>query len=164
MQTSINNSATFFCYTAPAPTPSHRSMIFDGRKAEYWNEKYSSIVVVNTQNIILNSRIINLIKDISKLENNWDYENAIVPTRNVIASANSLVYLLEKRGQKIFHVAPGPNGEIMLDIRNSRKTKSVEIIFYKNKSIVIFFPETMKPSQSQFEIDNLSIILHWLNQ
>jgi len=124
----------------------------------------SSIVIGGRRPIELNNRIHKLLDEYSQLENNWDDDNAIAPDIKVIQKAKNLTILLERHGQGIFHCAPGPNGEIMLDIRNSNKSKSIEIILYSDHSVVVSFPEQGRPTQENFYFDHLPVYLNWLNQ
>jgi hypothetical protein len=124
----------------------------------------SSIIVALPKQNSINNRVHRLLEEYSFLKNNWDEEDAIAPTKNVIQKAKSITLLLERHGQQIFHAAPGPNGEIMLDIRNAKKTRSLEIIFYPTRDVVISFPEIGKPTQQAFEILNLPELLEWLNK
>jgi len=125
---------------------------------------YSSIVIALHQQIGLNSRIHKLLNEFSQLQNNWDEDDAIAPSGKVIQIARYITNLLEKHGQSIFHAAPGPNGEIMLDIRNKQKNRSLEIILYLNRCVAVAFPETGRPFQKEFDFNDLPNHLAWLNR
>lgn len=112
----------------------------------------------------LNARIHKLLEEFTSLEDNWDEDEALAPHPLALNNAEFLTTLLEKHGQPIFHAAPGPNGEILLDLRDKAKTKSVEIIFYHNRTTVVYFPASGTPAQEQFELQNLPMILEWLNE
>ncbi|MBL0911653.1 MAG: hypothetical protein IBJ09_04715 [Bacteroidia bacterium] len=112
----------------------------------------------------LNSRIIELLNAYSELKNNWDEDGALAPSPTAVQRARFLASLLERHGHPIFHAAPGPDGEIMLDIRNKTKKRSVEIIFYPNREVVVFFPDTEQPYQEVFADDKMPEILQWLNK
>jgi len=112
----------------------------------------------------INQRILKLLDSYKLLSKNWDEDGAVAPSPFSISSALFLTKTLEKHGQTIFHAAPGPNGEIMLDIRNGKNTKSLEIIFYSDKSVSVLFPEIGKPSQQIFKFEHLPNLLQWLNQ
>lgn len=124
----------------------------------------NSIVVGLRQQIGLNNRIHKLLGEYSKLENNWDNDDAISPNDMAILQAIYIATLLERHGQPIFHAAPGPNGEIMLDLRNNKKTRSLELIFYPTRSIAVTFSEEEKPVQQNFELPDLPGYLEWLNK
>lgn len=124
----------------------------------------SSIVVSFSNEAGINQRILNLLKEYAQLPDNWDEDDALAPAQSAIRQAYFLTRVLEKHGQPIFHAAPGPNGEIMLDIRNRPKTKSLEIIFYADRAVSVLFPAEGKPTQGTFELEKLPQLLHWLNQ
>lgn len=124
----------------------------------------SSITISWENHIGLNNKILKLLEDYSLLHDNWDEDGGIAPTNNVIKNAKFIAAVLEKHGQPIFHAAPGPNGEIMLDIRNRMNNKSLEIIFYANRAVAVLFPAEGKPTQQSFDFQQLPELLKWLNQ
>lgn len=124
----------------------------------------SSIVVGTAKQIGLNNRIHKLLEEYSKLQNNWDEDDAIAPSDTVITKSKFITTLLENHGQSIFHSAPGPNGEIMLDIRNIKGNRSIELIFYPTRSVLVTFSENEKPTQQNLEIADLPKYLEWLNR
>jgi hypothetical protein len=136
--------------------------------APYTTDSYrlslSSIVVSFADEVGINQRIINLLEEYAQLPDHWDEDDAMAPAQAAIKQAFFLIRVLEKHGQPIFHAAPGPNGEIMLDIRNSKKTKSLEIIFYADSAVSVLFPEDGKPTQDKFDLQKLPQLLQWLNQ
>ena len=111
----------------------------------------------------INSRIHRLLKEYSTLKDNWDEADSLAPDSAALQWARYLTSMLERHGQPIFHAAPGPNGEIMLDLRNHSANRTIEIIFYPNRSTIVFFPEDQPPSQEQLNLDHLPKYLQWLN-
>ncbi len=114
------------------------------------------------ENYILNAHVDQLLNEFSLLKDDWDENDAIAPHASVVSSAKQLIHLLEKHGKAAYHAAPGPNGEIMVDIRN--KNKAFEIIFYRNRSVSVQIPEIEKPIQKSFEFNDLPSLLIWLNK
>lgn len=123
----------------------------------------ASTTITTSGEFGLNVRIHKLLEEFSSLTDNWDEDGALAPDTSVLKRAESLTTLLEKHGQPIFHTAPGPNGEVVLDIRNKAKSRSVEIIFYNTRTTVVYFPSEGSPYQEPFDIQNLPKILEWLN-
>jgi hypothetical protein len=109
----------------------------------------------------LNEREIRLLREYKRLEDNWDGEGAKAPGKRAVTVALYLVKALQAFGQKVFHVAPGPRGEILVDLRN--KNKSIELLFYEDRSKFVRFPETERPDQGSFELNLLPGLLKWLN-
>lgn len=116
------------------------------------------------QELRLNNRIFNLLEEFSELEDNWDEDEGRAPSITALSNAQYFVQLLSSIGQNIFNSAPGPNGEIMLDIRDINTNRSVELIFYPSRSVAVFFPENGRPFQRDFQSGSLPDILRWLNQ
>lgn len=127
-------------------------------------DSQTSTVIAWPHSYSPNLHINKLLDEFSMLQNDWDEEGALAPGIDVLEKARSLVYILKNHGLRIFHAAPGPNGEIMIDIRNQEKRKSVEIIFYYNRSVAVKFPESGYPEQQEFNYDLLPELLGWINQ
>jgi|JI102314A1RNA_FD_contig_31_8352993_length_982_multi_4_in_0_out_0_2 hypothetical protein len=111
---------------------------------------------------ITNSKIFSLLDEIATLKDNWDNDGAKAPNLDTIQAIRGIIKLLSRMGQSIFHTAPGPSGEIMLDFRN--KNKSLELIFYPNKRVYVTFSETENPKQGNFNNEILPELLSWLNK
>ena len=109
----------------------------------------------------INNKVIYQLLNCSELSNNWDGEGSKAPSDEVINFALYLVNVLSKAGHVIFHAATGPNGEIMLDLRN--KEKSLELIIYSYKKVAVKIPVVGTPSQSNFDESDLPSLLEWLN-
>lgn len=123
----------------------------------------SSTIITYAHQYVLNARINQLLNEFESLENNWDEDDAPAPYKDSIFQARFLTDLFNKHGQQIYHAAPGPNGEIMLDVRNKRKNKSIEFIFYNKKTVYVSFSPDEKPTQDNFNEEKLPEIMNWLN-
>jgi hypothetical protein len=112
----------------------------------------------------INTRVEKLIQEYAQLQENWDGDGALGISGEVVRQAKRLVRLLQTHSQPIFHAAPGPNGEIMLDLRNHQIQRSAEIIFYPNQAVIVFFADNEQARQEGFDFNKLPGILEWLNQ
>lgn len=122
----------------------------------------SSTIITQAHQFVLNARINQLLNEFELLEDNWDEDDAKAPFKKSIFGARFLTYLFNKHGQQIYHAAPGPNGEVMLDIRNKEKNKSVEFIFYSDKAVYVSI-SSKGPKQDYFDDEKLPEIMNWLN-
>lgn len=109
----------------------------------------------------LPSHALQLLTGFSTLKENWDEAGASAPDQQAIGRARNLVQFLSRAGQPVFHIAPGPNGEVMIDIRKGHR--SLEVLFYPDKTRYVKFPETGMPEQGDFQIEELSNLLSWVN-
>jgi hypothetical protein len=109
----------------------------------------------------LNGREIQLIREYKQLEDNWDGDGAKAPFRHSLMLSSYLLKVLQSFGQKVYHVAPGPSGEILLDLRN--RDRSIELLFYEDRAKYVRFSQAEKPDQGSFELNMLSSLLKWLN-
>lgn len=147
-------------YTTSAPAVSFEASVM----YELETRQINAGTVVSWQfEPSLNSRIESLLNEYSQLQNDWDEDDALAPNTESLQFAQFVTKLLSMHGQRIFHAAPGPNGEIMLDIRNRTKTQSLEIIFYPDRAISVSFPAIGKPFQQAFTLEQLPSLLSWLN-
>lgn len=112
--------------------------------------------------ISINQDSIEEIKSLRELEDNWDDEGAKAPNEAAIAKALGFVEILSSSGQEIFNVGPGPNGEVLVDLRNPDNSKSLEFLFYKDHAVVVRFDDNAG-MQDDFDEKNLSALLQWLN-
>jgi len=134
----------------------------DGKN--WFNASPTSSVVVSEMNATtLNRHVTNLLDEFSTLQDNWDEDDAVAPNLETLNRVKQIVNVLSKNSQKIFHAAPGPYGEIMLDLRNENDSKQMEFIFYSNRSVVVFSENTSVPTQDSFSKEKLQEYLMWLN-
>jgi len=124
----------------------------------------TSIVISNKTKTGVNGRIMSLLDSYRKLADDWDKDGALAPKDIVISNSYNIVRLLQAIGQKIYHSAPGPYGEIMLDVRDDYNKKSFEIIIYDDKANIVFIPREGIPIQEDFKNSNLKEYLNWLNR
>ena len=122
----------------------------------------TSTIITKPQQYSLNARIKQLLNEFENLKDDWDEDNAKAPYKSCISNAGFLTDLFNNHGQRIYHAAPGPNGEIMLDVRNNEKDKAVEFIFYNDRAICVRF-SPKGPEQEVFDDNKLPEIMNWLN-
>jgi hypothetical protein len=152
MQNSTNKVYSFEFHPALAPT----------FKVAPANETNETVVFKDmTYSSPINRRIISLINEFKTLRDNWDEDGGLAPNVSAIRFAENLVRQLQKTGQKVFHTAPGPNGEVMVDLRENGK--SLEIIFYPTKARYVKFPSQGDPIQGDFNDEIFPTLLKWLN-
>lgn len=111
----------------------------------------------------INNAILNSLENMNNLQESY-YEDMdfLKPDNSVIQYGLAIVKYMDAIGQEIFAVAPGPNGEIMIDFRQNKK--SFEIILYRDKKKYVKFGFNEKPEQGIFTPDILfSHLLEWLN-
>ncbi|MCG2612795.1 hypothetical protein LZZ85_00830 [Terrimonas sp. NA20] len=103
------------------------------------------------------------IENMAALDDNWDEDDAIAPCSEVIQLAKGIVHSLNAAGQGIYNAVPGPNGEIMLDLRSGNK--SLEIIIYPDKMKFVKFSPSEPPAQGYFTPSLLfTDLIAWLNE
>lgn len=132
--------------------------------SKFFDYQKGSTTISSARSPGLNNRIFSLIQEYGSLEQNWDEEGALPPGKSVIQQVFYLCSLMEKAGQRIFHVAPGPTGEVMVDLRNTDRKKSIELIFYLSKKpVFVTFSDMEDSTQGSFSFEILPELLEWLN-
>ena len=110
----------------------------------------------------MNKREIQLLQEYKLLDCDRHSEGAVAPSTEVILLAEYIVKAMEKMGQKVFQVAPGPRGEIMVDIRNS-----ILVGYWAgdphSKNKYVFFSENNEAEQGAFVFSLLPKLLNRLN-
>lgn len=109
----------------------------------------------------INCAMLERVNEFENLQNDWDEEGAIAPSQKVIDLARGIIIHFSAIGQEVFNVVPGPNGEILVDIRNN--DKSIEFIFYHNRAKAVLFSGNQAPRQQNFDFNILPDLLKWLN-
>ncbi len=146
-------------------TPIAYSAVVNREYAPVISERLNeSVTVASVGAFFLNSRIFSLLAEYEQLPAGWDEDDAAKPDALALRMAWYISLILEKSGQKVFHVAPGSQGEIMIDLRNMSGERSIEIILYpQRRFIYVTFSPNCSSRQGQFEINLLPELLEWLN-
>jgi hypothetical protein len=111
----------------------------------------------------LNHRHLPAIVGYEQLRDDWDHDGATAPSRQTVLVALDLALLLTVTGQPIYHTAPGPVGEIMLNLRNGNR--SAELLAYPNgRNKFVRLAPGEPPQQGELTPDSLRETLHWLNR
>lgn len=80
---------------------------------------------------------INKIQSYSKLQQNWDSYGADAPSNISIQNAIRFVRKIDKFNVIPYFTAPGPNGEIVIELKNGDST--IEIYFNPDNSEEVYF-------------------------
>jgi hypothetical protein len=75
-------------------------------------------------------KILGRLEEFKSLQDNWDSYHAARPSIETVRQAEKMVQRLDAEGIAVFFTAPGPNGEIVLELKCMHK--AVEIYFYAN--------------------------------
>ncbi|MCX6136373.1 MAG: hypothetical protein NTV54_02630 [Ignavibacteriales bacterium] len=67
------------------------------------------------------------LKSFSRLQENWDGYGALPPQQDTIEQAISFVKALDRGGEPVYFAAPGPNGEILVELKKGNRTVEVTI-------------------------------------
>ena len=110
-----------------------------------------------------NKRIFELIDKFATLENNWDGDNALAPSKNTINRIIEIANTIDAKGVNIYHTSAGANGEILLDIRNIQdKERGIKIIIYDEREVVVKFQMKRYMKQEDFNFENIDELLQWV--
>lgn len=110
----------------------------------------------------LNQAHLSAIISYQYLTDSWDEDGAIAPNRQTVLSALDIALLLTVTGQMIYQTAPGPVGEIMINLRSG--DKSAELLMYPNGhgKFVWIAPDEI-PRQGVLTSNSLQKTLQWIN-
>ncbi len=154
-------------YSTPAEIQSYPYMSATVRTIQSEQFKSPSLFLLTEdryhEEVRLNTRVLGLLAEFSELDNNWDEDGALAPDPGALDRTAFIAQVLENIGQPIYNAAPGPNGEILLDLRDTASGKSVELIFFPQRTVAVFFPAKALPFQKDFRSENyLPGVLEWL--
>ncbi|TAL34485.1 MAG: hypothetical protein EPN93_12245 [Spirochaetes bacterium] len=115
----------------------------------------------DVESLSLDSRLqINKIQSFGNLPDNWDGYGAARPDSAAIDAAISAVKTFDRYNQKIYFTAPGPSGDILLELKNGDKT----IELYYNGSTIenALFKGDECEIESTLKTDEYSDLIRWL--
>lgn len=121
---------------------------FDNRKQPYRN------ISANNLNQIKS------IQSFTLLNSNWDSYNAEKPSYEAVTKAISFSLWLSERNIEIFFVAPTPNGDILIEIKDS--TSSVEFMFCNDTDKVLAWCDGELMSEAALNDTTVNSYLKWL--
>jgi len=99
------------------------------------------------------------IKSFIQLRDNWDGYGAVSLSRDAMEQAIAFIHCLDKFDIDVYLSSPGPNGEVMVQLKIGRK--EIEFIFYSDKSKYVLFSNNEFQSQGIYTAGLLSEIIEW---
>ncbi|MGA2408514.1 MAG: hypothetical protein ABSF81_17450 [Bacteroidales bacterium] len=106
-----------------------------GKPSAFFSCDTSSNFLVYSSRMVLpdNSRnFIGRILSFKDLPENWDGYGAAKANKNAVSNAIDFIHKIAVYDNPIYFVAPGPNGEILIELKNEER--SVEIYFSDDES------------------------------
>lgn len=73
-----------------------------------------------------------------RLQENWDSYGTAKPSERAIRAAMDLVQDLDRAGQNVYFVAPGPNGEVVMELKREDRSLEIYIDQEGNREYVVF--------------------------
>ena len=138
---------------------------------KHFQYSYSEVNAVDNHSTIIkesgnishtNKFEIQKLKSFSELEKNWDSYDAEKINERAILSAIKLVIEIDSLGEEVYFSSPGPNGEVMIQLK--KNMKEVEFIIYQDKQMYVTFNNNDFEKQGEFSIELLADIILWLNK
>ena len=121
-----------------------------------------STMVSSAESISLNNKLqIQRVKDLAKLDSNWDGDNSLKINEVSIKNAISLIESLNDLSCEVYFTAPGPNSDILIQLKNNYK--EIEFILYPNKSKFVLFSNNSLVEQGNLSFGELPNLINWLN-
>ncbi len=129
----------------------------------------SRIPVVNRQSTLLkndglstsNKIELQKIRNFIELEENWDSYNAKKVSSVAIEKAQNLIKTLNKFNEGVYFSSPGPNGEVMVQLK--RDSKEIEFVFYETSDKYVTFHNNDFSNQGVYSELILPGLIEWLN-
>jgi hypothetical protein len=117
--------------------------------------------IILSKHMGINSGFLDVLESFRMLRQNWDSYGGDAPNNEVIDIAISFIKQLQLRNQPVYQVAPGPDGEIMVELRSGEK--SIEFLFYRNRTKYVDFTNPDAPKQAPYSAESLSRLLESLH-
>lgn len=100
------------------------------------------------------------VRSFRNLKENWDSYDAVLVNELSIEKAINFIKEVDGFDRDVYLTSPGPNGEVMVQLKNDHK--EIEFIFYPEKDKYVLFDNNKFISQSYFEKDLLFELIEWL--
>lgn len=120
-------------------------------------------ICVSERNVISarNQYAINKIQSYGSFEKNWDSYDADPVSKEVINHSVRIIEKLNQLNQEIYFAAPGPNGEISIELKNGNR--NAEMLIYPNKKFkYVFFDNKDFEGQGTVSVQKIPEIIQWL--
>ena len=112
----------------------NNAVIFSDKNADYefpsGTTNASTVLSIpkdDALNIPNNAQQLRKLKSFLNLEKNWDSYGAVPVIENRVYDALDFVRRLDEKYQEVYFVAPGPNGEVLVELK--AEERSIEVIF-----------------------------------
>jgi len=133
--------------------------------AEYQEaiQDFSQALIINPDDFISYRQLQQiLIVTYTQLPQNWDSYGAIPSTLKTAENANEILSEIFNNQQKIFHSAPSPNGDIMIELQHKNKALELEC-FADGKQTYTTLINNEVQEEKELKITNIPNLLIWLN-
>ncbi len=105
--------------------------------------------------------VLSKINSYLSLKSNWDSYGAVQPGTAAIENASTFVKALDRRRVPVYFTAPGPNGEILVELKNG--DKSIELTFEADgTSTYAKFVGDNCVEENSFRDEEASELIQWL--
>lgn len=123
---------------------------------------FTNAITIRSAEIIsfVNKLEIKNIKSFRNLKENWDsYDSALI---NELSIEKAISFIKEVDGfdRDVYLTSPGPNGEVMVQLKNDHK--EIEFIFYPDKDKYVLFDNNKFINQSDYKKELLIELIEWL--
>lgn len=111
-------------------------------------------------NISNNALQIQKLKSFLKLGENWDSYNASRISEEAVNSAIDFVKRLDEKYHLVYFVAPGPNGEVLVELKDANR--SIEVVFEEDSNEYVKFQEQEVADEGEYTEEMDSMFISWL--
>ena len=148
--------------------PASNAVVFNNKDAGYESTSEPtnvSTILSSPKNDALyipnNAQQIQKIKSFLNLEENWDSYGAAPIIESCVYNAIDLVRRLDEKYQAVYFVAPGPNGEVLVELKAGER--SIEVIFDEGAAEYIKYENCDVVDEGIYEPSDLdSQLVSWL--
>jgi hypothetical protein len=141
--------------------PAQSSVYLEQEAGDNSNDMWASInifhfpkfwensLLIETDNIlhkisILAVKQIIKVRSFATLQQNWDSYDAAVPSDVAINNASDFIYQMDSHGQQPYFVAPGKNGEVLVEYKNENRVAEIyfnpdgtnELLLFANNDVI----------------------------
>jgi len=121
----------------------------------------TAVTIRYTNELSSENRIeINHVRSFASLKENWDSYGATTIDLVVVEKAVDFIKLVDKFDVNVYLTSPGPNGEVMVQLKEG--SRETEFIFYSDKDKYVLFDNNEFVNQGPYAHTILPEMIDWL--
>lgn len=145
----------------PEPPPVQYTILWLNQPKRQRYAQNSLVIKRSNQVSFENQQEIQKVLSFRDLPADWDSYGAEPIDERAIEKAIDFIKNVDLYDQNVYFIAPGPNGEISVELQKG--SKNAEFLFYPTQNNFLQFENQELNGKGEFQGDLLKELIQWLN-